>query len=94
MSIGLLVIDCMLNNSHSLKEKRSVFQSITNKIRQNFNVSVAETNYQDLWQRAELSIVFVNTDWKMIERNFQRILEFIEQDRRITILNHEAKSIY
>jgi len=94
MSIGLLMIDCLIENSLSLKDKRSVLQSIIKQIRANFNVAIAETNHQDLWQRSELSIVLVNTDWKMIERNFNRIIEFIEKDRRITILNYEAKSIY
>jgi len=94
MSIGLLMIDCLIENSLSLKDKRSVLQSIIKQIRANFNVAIAETNHQDLWQRSELSIVLVNTDWKMIERNFNRILDFIEKDRRIQVLNYEAKSIY
>jgi len=94
MSIGLLMVDCLIENSLSLKDKRSALQSITKRLRTNFNVAVAETNHQDLWQRSELSVVLVNTDWKMIERNFSRILEFIEKDRRIQIINYEAKSIY
>ncbi len=94
MSIGLLMVDCLLANSFSLKDKRSVLQSIIRRLRTNFNVAVTETNHQDLWQRSELSVVSVNTDWKMIERNFNRIIEFIEKDRRIQIINYEAKSIY
>lgn len=94
MSVGLLVIDCLFEKSLSLKDKRKVLLSITQRLRDNFNIAVAETKYQDLWQRSELSIVLVNTDWKMIERKFNRIVEFIEKDRRITILNYEAKSIY
>lgn len=94
MSVGLLVVDCLLENGLSLKDKRSILLSITQKLRANFNIAVAETNYQDLWQRSELSIVLVNTDWKMIEKNFHRIIQFIEKDRRITILNYETKSIY
>ncbi|MEO0076753.1 MAG: DUF503 domain-containing protein [candidate division WOR-3 bacterium] len=94
MSIGLLMIDCLINNSLSLKEKRSVLQSVMQKIRTNFNTAIAETNHQDRWQRTELSIVLVNNDWKMIERNFHKIIQFLEKDHRITILNYEAKSIY
>lgn len=94
MTIGLLVVDCLFGNGLSLKEKRRILLSISKRLRDNFNVAVAETNHHDLWQRSELSIVLVNTDSKIIERNFNRIVEFIEQDRRITVLNHEAKAIY
>jgi uncharacterized protein YlxP (DUF503 family) len=94
MTVGLLVVDCLFGNGLSLKDKRRILLSITKRLRNNFNVAVAETNHQNLWQRSELSIVLVNTDWKMMERNFNRILEFIEKDRRISVLNYEAKSIY
>jgi hypothetical protein len=94
MSVGLLIVDCLLGNGLSLKDKRRILLSITARLRDNFNLAVAETNHQNLWQRAELSIVLVNTDWKMLERNFNRILDFIEKDRRISVLNYETKSIY
>ncbi len=94
MSVGLLVVDCLFENGLSLKDKRKTLLSITQRLRDNFNVAVAETNHQDLWQRSELSIVLVNTDWKMIERNFNQIIEFIQKDSRITILNYETTSLY
>lgn len=94
MSVGLLVIDCIFENGLSLKDKRSVLLSITKRLRDNFNISVAETKYQDLWQRSELSIVLVNTDYKFIQRNYERIIEFIKKDRRITVLNYETTSLY
>lgn len=94
MSVGLLVVDCLFENGLSLKDKRRTLLSITQRLRDNFNVAVAETNHQNLWQRSELSIVLVNTDWKMIERNFNQIIEFIKKDSRITILNYETTSLY
>ncbi|MCX8015620.1 MAG: DUF503 domain-containing protein [candidate division WOR-3 bacterium] len=94
MSVGLLVVDCLFENGLSLKDKRRTLLSITQRLRDNFNVAVAETNHQDLWQRSELSIVLVNTDWKMIERHFHQIIEFIKKDSRITILNYETTSLY
>ncbi len=94
MSVGLLMIDCLVNNCLSLKEKRSVLQSITKRLQANFNIAIAETNHQDLWQRAELSIVSVNTDRSMLEKNFKHIINFIDKDRRIQIINYESKSIY
>ena len=51
-AIGVLTLELRLENSHSLKEKRHVVQSLKDRLRHKFNVSVAEIDYQDLWQRA------------------------------------------
>ena len=88
------MIDCLVNNCLSLKEKRSVLQSIIKRLQANFNIAIAETNHQDLWQRSELSIVSVNTDRSMLEKSFKHILDFIEKDRRVQVINYESKTIY
>ena len=51
-AIGVLTLELRLENSHSLKEKRHVVKSLKDRLRHKFNVSVAEIDYQDLWQRA------------------------------------------
>lgn len=94
MTIGLLMVDCLINNSLSLKEKRSTLQSLITRLQYNYNISIAETNHQDLWQRSELSIVAVNTNWKMLEKKFNNIIDFIEKDKRIQINKCEMKAIY
>ena len=48
--------------SQSLKDKRSVLKSLKDRLHQRFNVSVAETAHQDLWQRAEITAAVVSTD--------------------------------
>ncbi len=61
-SIGVLTLEMRLNGSHSLKEKRHVVQSLKERLRHRFNVSVAEIDCQDLWQRAVLAAVTVSSD--------------------------------
>ena len=51
-TIGVLTLEMRLDNSHSLKEKRHVVQSLKERLRHKFNVAVAEIDCQDLWQRA------------------------------------------
>ncbi len=46
----------------SLKEKRAVLKSLKDRLHNQFNVSVAETDHHDLWQRAELTASVVSTD--------------------------------
>jgi uncharacterized protein YlxP (DUF503 family) len=61
-SIGVLTLEMRLNGSHSLKDKRHIVQSLKERLRHKFNVSVAEIDFQDLWQRAVVAAVTVSSD--------------------------------
>jgi len=61
-AIGVLTLELRLENSHSLKEKRHVVESLKTRLRNKFNVSVAEIDCQDLWQRGVLAAVTVSSD--------------------------------
>ena len=54
-AIGVLTLELRIESSHSLKEKRHVVQSLKDRLRHKFNVSVAEIAHQDLWQRATIA---------------------------------------
>jgi uncharacterized protein YlxP (DUF503 family) len=49
--IGLVECECLIYDAASLKEKRAVLQRILMRLKQRFNVSVSETDFQDVWQR-------------------------------------------
>jgi len=51
-----------LEGSQSLKDKRHILKSLKDRLHNRFNVSAAETDHHDLWQRAELSVCVVSTD--------------------------------
>ena len=61
-SIGVLTLEVRIENSHSLKDKRHVVQGLKERLRGKFNVSVAEIDCQDLWQRAVVAVVTVSSD--------------------------------
>ena len=67
-TIGVLTLELRLENSHSLKEKRHVLEGLKTRLRNKFNVSVAEIDYQDLWQRAALAVVTVSSDHTHAEK--------------------------
>jgi uncharacterized protein len=65
--VGVIVWELHLPGSQSLKDKRAVVKSLKDRLHQRFNVSVAETAHQDLWQRAELTASVVSTDRRHAE---------------------------
>jgi uncharacterized protein len=67
-AIGVLTLELRLENSHSLKDKRHVVASLKERLRNKFNVAVAEIAYQDLWQRAAVAAVTVSSDHTHAEK--------------------------
>lgn len=62
MIIGLMTWDLHLEGCQSLKDKRTVLKSLKDRLHNKLNVSAAETDHHDLWQRAELSVCVVSTE--------------------------------
>jgi uncharacterized protein YlxP (DUF503 family) len=83
-AVGVLTLELRLENSHSLKEKRHVVESLKARLRNKFNVSVAEIDYQDTWQRAAIAAVTVSSDHVFA----QKVLQSVE-DEAASILGGE-----
>ena len=80
MLVGVIKIDIFIPESLSLKMKRSVVKSLKQKIRNKFNVSIAEVDMLDKWQRASLGISMVTNETKIINSVNSEIIRFIEND--------------
>jgi uncharacterized protein len=72
-AVGVLTLELRLDDAHSLKDKRHVVQSLKDRLRARFNVSVAEIDYQDLWQRAAVAAVTVSSDHTHAEKVLQSV---------------------
>ena len=73
MILGLCQFAVALPGNRSLKDKRQVLRGFVARLRKRFNVSVAEVEHQDLWQRAGLAVVAVNTDQVHLEATLQSV---------------------
>ena len=61
MPIATLTLELRIEGAHSLKDKRQVLRSLKDKLRGRFNVSVAELEQSDLWQRATVGVVSISS---------------------------------
>jgi uncharacterized protein YlxP (DUF503 family) len=78
MILGLQTWDLHLPGCHSLKDKRGVLKPLTAALRRSLNVSVAETDHQDLWQRAEIACAAVGSARPVVDeilRSADRVIE-------------------
>lgn len=60
MAVGLVTLELHLSHARSLKDKRQILERLKSRLRARFNVSVAELDHQELWQRATVGIVSVS----------------------------------
>ncbi len=84
--IGFVRCDCTLYEVQSLKEKRSVVKSITTRLKQRFNISVAELEHQDLWQRTTLGIAVVAVSKVRAEQELQKAIKLIDSHEQVEII--------
>jgi len=61
MPVALLTLELRIEGAHSLKDKRQVVRSMKDRLRNSFNVSVAELDQTDLWQRATIGVVSISS---------------------------------
>jgi len=70
-SLGVLTLEIFVEASHSLKDKRHVVKSLKDRLREHFNVAVAEIDHLDSWQHATLGVVTIANDRVRAEQVLQ-----------------------
>ena len=79
MYVGCCSIKFFLHGNHSLKGKRQIVRKLKDRLKNRFNVSVAEIENQDVWQSLHMGIVAVNSDPKYLEGQVNRVVDAIEK---------------
>ena len=81
MNVGILKLTLRLPENQSLKGKRRVIKSLSERIRGRFNVAVAEVSDNEAWQVATLGITCVSNSSKHSDQVLDRVLGFVEASR-------------
>ena len=78
MAVGVLTIQIYLPGCSSLKEKRSRLKPLLARLHREFNISVAEVDFQDVWQSAMIACALVSNENGHTQRTLQHVLDWIE----------------
>jgi hypothetical protein len=79
--VGVARVELHLAANHSLKGKRMVVKSVVQRVRNRFNVAIAEIDTQDAWQIATLAIVCVSDDARHCNEMLSKVVDFVESER-------------
>jgi len=91
MVVGLLSMELYIPESGSLKMKRMVLKSIKDKLRRDFNISIAEVGANDLWRRTLLGISVVSNDRKFANKVLNKIVDRISTNGSVNIITYDIE---
>ena len=95
MSIGTCKIRLRLPQNHTLKEKRRVLKSIISRVRNKYNVSIAEVEDQDSWQLATLGVTCVSNSGQHANQVLSKVVDFIEKSRfDVEMLDYKIEMVH
>jgi uncharacterized protein len=89
MVVGVLQVELTIPSADSLKAKRMVIRSLKDRIRRNFNVSVAEVDENDQWQSAILAVVVVSNDKQFANQVLSKIADFVGKSRDLVVDDYQ-----
>lgn len=81
MNIGVCKVNLRIPENQTLKGKRQVVQSIINRVRDKFNVAIAEVENGDKWQIATIGICYVSNDGRHANEVISKIIDYIVTSR-------------
>ncbi|MEW6742767.1 MAG: DUF503 domain-containing protein [Planctomycetota bacterium] len=89
IEVGILQITLFIRGAHSLKEKRKVVRSVVDRLRSRFNVSIAEVDDHDLWQKATIGMAAVASDSQHVRQRLESIVNYLYQYPAAELVDHQ-----
>jgi uncharacterized protein len=91
MVVAILTVSLSIPQANSLKDKRRVIKSIKDRLRNGFNVSVAEIGDQDIWRSALIGVAVISEDASYANGVLSRVQDFIRDKSDAIMTNCELE---
>lgn len=89
MAVAIGTFDLHFPMAHSLKEKRQALRCVLDRVKAKFNVSIAEVEHQDLWQRGVVGVAIVSNDRTLLDQIGQRVEEILVNHEEIELMTRD-----
>ena len=94
MVIGVLTVELDIGGAHSLKEKRTVLNRVKDRVRQKFNVSIAEIEAHDVWNLAHLGVAVVSNEQRFANQVLSKVIDHIDTIRDCSLADYSIEFIH
>jgi uncharacterized protein YlxP (DUF503 family) len=94
MIVGISIFELHLPASRSLKDKRRVVKSLIDRVHQRYRISVAETGFHDLHQRAEIAVAAVTAGGESeMEKMLDEVRNLVESEPEVFLTRWEPQML-
>lgn len=93
MVVGVLRVQLAIYEAASLKDKRRIVKSLKDRLSHRFNVSVAEVDSLDLWQRADLGIAMVANESRFVESCLHKMVDEIRRQSAASLVDYSVELV-
>ena len=91
MIVGLCRVELHFPDAQSLKSKRKILVSLKTRLQNRFNISIAETDEHDLWQKATLGIASVANETARVNQTLDHVLNDIRGNPSLELLRSQIE---
>jgi hypothetical protein len=88
--IGTVDIKLRIRDARSLKDKRRVLNALKDRLRNGFNISIAEVDQQDILQSATLSVAQVSTDSRYLNSSLDKLIDAVRRFRAAELVDYHT----
>lgn len=93
MVVGLCTMELFLGEADSLKGKRRILKSMIGRVKAHHNVSIAEVDQQDLWQRSTIAFACVSNESDHAFRVLNSVVKFLEKQGQSQVIDYNIEII-
>ena len=91
MIVGVLTVEFAVLEARSLKDKRSVLVSVKQRLRNRFNVSVAEVEFHDMPKRCRLALAMVSNEARALHSQLDLMVELVRRAPGLSLLDYQRE---
>ena len=89
MIIGVLLLDLHVPSAHSLKDRRAVIKSLKDRLRNRFNIAIAEVDATEKWQRSTLGVSTLGDHRDQVDAVLDHVTDWLRMSPTIALIRAE-----
>ena len=94
MIVGVMRFEIYMHSNRSLKDKRRILKSLTEKVKSKFkNLSISEVGSHNLWKKSEIAVAIVSNDVQFVNSNLDHVLNYIKDNGSFEIVSSKIEVI-
>ena len=94
MIVGVMRFEIYMHSNRSLKDKRRILKSLTEKVKSKFkNLSISEVGSQNFWKKSEIAVAIVSNDVQFVNSNLDHVLNYIKDNGSFEIVSSKIEVI-